>query len=105
MAYTPQATGQVVGIVEEKDATDLQRTIKEVGTSTYVFDADFLRQALGGLGTDNAQGEMYLTDVIAKAVETGHGVASYVLADSVQAEGVNDLVQLAHLRSERTAAS
>lgn len=99
--HTPEATGPVVGIVEEKDATDLQRTIKEIGTSTYIFDADFLRSTLGGLGTDNAQGEMYLTDVIARASEQGKGVASYVLADSIQAEGVNDLVQLATLRAEK----
>ncbi|WP_216379574.1 NTP transferase domain-containing protein [Arcanobacterium phocae] len=101
VAQTPRATGPVVGIVEEKDATDLQRTIKEIGTSTYIFDADFLRSVLGTLGTDNAQGEMYLTDVIARAVDEGKSVASYVLADSVQAEGVNDLVQLATLRAEK----
>ncbi|QRV01969.1 NTP transferase domain-containing protein [Arcanobacterium phocisimile] len=101
VAFTPQATGPVVGIVEEKDASDLQRTIKEVATSTYVFDAEFLREALGGLDTDNAQGEMYLTDVIAKAANDDRGVASYVLADSVQAEGINDLVQLANLRTEK----
>ncbi|QJC22411.1 NTP transferase domain-containing protein [Arcanobacterium buesumense] len=101
VAQTPQATGPVIGIVEEKDASDLQRTIKEIGTSTYIFDADFLRSVLGTLGTDNAQGEMYLTDVIARAVDEGQSVASYVLADSIQAEGVNDLVQLATLRAEK----
>lgn len=98
---TPQSTGSITGIVEEKDATDLQRQIKEIGTSTYIFDADFLRETLDTLGTDNAQGEMYLTDVIAKAVELGKGVGSYVLEDSIQAEGVNDLVQLATLRTEK----
>ncbi|MDP9801216.1 bifunctional UDP-N-acetylglucosamine pyrophosphorylase/glucosamine-1-phosphate N-acetyltransferase [Arcanobacterium wilhelmae] len=101
VAGTPEATGPIVGIVEEKDATDLQRTINEIGTSTYIFDAKFLRESLGTLGTDNAQGEMYLTDLIAKAAETGVGVGSFVLEDSIQAEGVNDLVQLATLRAEK----
>lgn len=98
---TPESTGDITGIVEEKDATDLQRQIKEIGTSTYIFDADFLRETLDTLGTDNAQGEMYLTDVIAKASDLGRGVGSYVLEDSIQAEGVNDLVQLATLRAEK----
>lgn len=101
VAGTPEATGPVVGIVEEKDASDLQRTIREIGTSTYIFDATFLRNTLTTLGTDNAQGEMYLTDVIEKAAQQGAGVASFVLEDSVQSEGVNDLVQLATLRAEK----
>ncbi|WP_073996826.1 NTP transferase domain-containing protein [Arcanobacterium urinimassiliense] len=95
--------GEIVGIVEEKDATVEQKEICEIATSTYVFDAAFLREALATLGTDNAQGEMYLTDVVARAAASGRGVGSYVLADSVQAEGVNDLVQLAGLRKEKNA--
>ncbi|WP_124054235.1 NTP transferase domain-containing protein [Arcanobacterium ihumii] len=98
---TPQATGSVVGIVEENDATDLERQISEIGTSTYIFDAQFLRESLETLGTDNVQGEMYITDVIARAASLEAGVGSYVLADSIQAEGVNDLVQLATLRAEK----
>lgn len=98
---TPDATGPITGIVEEKDATDLQRQINEIGTSTYIFDAEFLRESLGSLGTDNAQGEMYLTDLIAVARDANKDVASFVLEDSVQAEGVNDLVQLATLRAEK----
>lgn len=101
IAGSPGATGSIIGIVEEKDATDLQRTINEIGTSTYIFDAAFLRESLGTLGTDNAQGEMYLTDLIAQAARTGAGVGSFILEDSVQAEGVNDLVQLATLRAEK----
>ncbi|MBM7824779.1 bifunctional UDP-N-acetylglucosamine pyrophosphorylase/glucosamine-1-phosphate N-acetyltransferase [Arcanobacterium pluranimalium] len=101
VAATPSATGNIIGIVEEKDASDLERQIDEIGTSTYIFDAQFLRESLETLGTDNAQGEMYLTDVIARAAALDAGVGSYVLADSIQAEGVNDLVQLATLRAEK----
>lgn len=92
-------TDEIVGIVEEKDASEERRRIHEIGTSTYIFDADFLRESLQTLGTDNSQGEMYLTDVIARAAESGAGVGSYILSDNIQAEGVNDLVQLANLRS------
>ncbi len=94
-------TGAIQGIVEEKDATDEQRKIKEVGTSTYVFAANFLRESLATLGTDNAQGEMYLTDVIARAAQLGKGVGSLVLTDDIQAQGVNDLVQLETLAKEK----
>ncbi|MFY9262404.1 MAG: NTP transferase domain-containing protein [Arcanobacterium sp.] len=101
VAGTPEATGAITGITEEKDATDIERQIKEIGTSTYVFDAAFLREILDTLGTDNAQGEVYLTDAIAKASEQGLRVGSFILGDSMQAEGVNDLVQLATLRAEK----
>ncbi|MDO5025057.1 MAG: NTP transferase domain-containing protein [Trueperella sp.] len=99
-AGTANATGNILGIVEEKDATDTQRQICEVGTSTYVFDLDFLRTALENIGTDNAQGEMYLTDAIAAAVAAGSGVGSYILPNAIEAAGVNDLVQLADLQVE-----
>ncbi|WP_341830392.1 NTP transferase domain-containing protein [Trueperella pyogenes] len=98
-------SGNVIGIVEHRDATDAQREIREIGTSTYVFDIAFLRESLNDLDTNNSQGEMYLTDVVARAHQLGKGVGSFVLQDSVQAEGVNDLVQLASLRAEKTVAS
>ena len=94
------AEGAVAGVVEHKDATREQREIAEINTSTYVFDADFLREAVGGLDTENAQGEMYLTDVVAKAYESSAGVGSYVVEDSWLVEGCNDLVQLAALREQ-----
>lgn len=95
------AAGAVVGIVEHKDAIPEQLKIREIGTSTYVFDIAFLRESLDTLDTNNSQGEMYLTDVVARAHALGAGVGSFVLEDSVQAEGVNDLVQLATLRAEK----
>ncbi len=57
------ADGSVEGIVEQKDANAEQRGITEINSGIYAFDAVVLRQALGRVGTDNAQGEKYLTDV------------------------------------------
>lgn len=94
------ATGQVARIVEEKDATEEERAVREVNTSTYVFDADVLREALSGLGRDNAQGEVYLTDVVAAARAAGRAVRAVRTEDTWSVEGVNDRVQLAALRAE-----
>lgn len=94
------AAGQICGVVEHKDASPAQRDIREVNTSTYAFDLEFLHTSLAALGTSNAQGEMYLTDVVADAYEQGKGVSSYIIEDSSLVEGCNDLVQLAALRSQ-----
>ncbi|MDD7466098.1 MAG: NTP transferase domain-containing protein [Actinomycetaceae bacterium] len=93
--------GAITAVVEEKDASSEQRKIHEINTSVYVFDAAFLRRSLTGLSTDNAQGEMYLTDLVALAANSGAGVGSYTLSNSVEAEGVNDLSQLASLSAEK----
>ncbi|RTE50263.1 NTP transferase domain-containing protein [Actinobaculum sp. 352] len=94
------AAGQVCGVVEHRDATEEQRAIREINTSTYAFDAAFLRDALGNLGTANAQGEMYLTDVVSAAYGADAGVGDLVLDDSWLVEGCNDLAQLATLRAQ-----
>jgi bifunctional UDP-N-acetylglucosamine pyrophosphorylase/glucosamine-1-phosphate N-acetyltransferase len=85
---------QVVGIVEHRDADDRQRSIGEVNTSVYAFDAALLADALGRLGRDNSQGEYYLTDVIAILNEDGHRVVG-VVADAIEGTGVNSHAQLA----------
>ena len=92
--------GEIRGIVEHGDATAEQRDIGEINTSTYVFDAAFLRGAIADLDAANAQGELYLTDVVAAAYRAGAGVAGLLVEDSVLVEGCNDLVQLAALRAE-----
>ena len=69
--------GQVERIVEQKDATDDERAITEVNSGIYAFEATLLTQALAGLGTDNAQGEKYLTDVLALARAAGHRVGAH----------------------------
>lgn len=88
-------TDEVVEIVEERDANDDQRAIAEINAGIYVFDAAVLRHALAQLGRDNAQGEMYLTDVIAIARGDGGRVLPFVAPDASDTEGVNDRVQLA----------
>ncbi|MCU1674468.1 MAG: bifunctional UDP-N-acetylglucosamine diphosphorylase/glucosamine-phosphate N-acetyltransferase [Frankiales bacterium] len=89
------SSGAVTAIVEHKDADDGVRRIREINTSVYAFDAAHLRDALGKLGTDNAQGEEYLTDVVALHRSAGLAVAAHVVPDAPEAMGVNDRVQLA----------
>jgi bifunctional UDP-N-acetylglucosamine pyrophosphorylase/glucosamine-1-phosphate N-acetyltransferase len=97
------ATGEVERIVEEGDATDEERAITEINTGTYAFDADALRDALASIGRKNAQGEMYLTDVVGAARAAGGAVRAIILDDPAAAEGVNDRVQLAHAGAELNA--
>ena len=92
--------GGVAGIVEHQDADTAQREIREINSSVYVFDADVLRGALGRLGRDNAQGEVYLTDVLAIARSDGRTVRAVRVDDQVLVEGVNDRAQLAALGAE-----
>ena len=94
------ADGAVTGIVEQRDATDEQRAITEINSGIYAFDARVLIDALGRLGTDNSQGELYLTDVIGIARADGHRTGALVTGDVWQVEGVNDRVQLANLGAE-----
>ncbi|MFV2144770.1 MULTISPECIES: bifunctional UDP-N-acetylglucosamine diphosphorylase/glucosamine-1-phosphate N-acetyltransferase GlmU [Isoptericola] len=95
-----QGTGDVVAIVEHADATPEQREIREINSSVYVFDAAVLRRGLGGLGSDNAQGEVYLTDVIASARAEGGAVRALLSDDPMLVEGVNDRLALATLGAE-----
>jgi bifunctional UDP-N-acetylglucosamine pyrophosphorylase / glucosamine-1-phosphate N-acetyltransferase len=96
----PGEDGSVAGIVEHKDASPEQRQIDEINAGIYVFDAATLRDGLSRITTDNAQGELYLTDVLAIARGDGKRVGAYVTDDAMQTEGVNDRVQLATLRAE-----
>lgn len=92
--------GTVAAIVEQKDASDTERTITEINSGVYAFDAAVLTDALGRLSTDNAQGEQYLTDVLAIARGDGHRCGSWTCADPWLVEGVNDRVQLATIGAE-----
>jgi bifunctional UDP-N-acetylglucosamine pyrophosphorylase/glucosamine-1-phosphate N-acetyltransferase len=88
------ADGDVQRIVEQKDAAEAELAVTEIGTSVYAFDHRLLRDAVGRLSRDNAQGEEYLTDVISILVGDGHAVPAYV-APADETAGVNDRVQLA----------
>ncbi|WP_229872572.1 bifunctional UDP-N-acetylglucosamine diphosphorylase/glucosamine-1-phosphate N-acetyltransferase GlmU [Promicromonospora soli] len=93
-------TGDVLEIVEHKDATADQLEIREINSSVYVFDAATLRRGLGGLNSKNAQGEVYLTDVVAFARAEGHHVRALLADDPMLVEGVNDRVALSVLARE-----
>lgn len=92
--------GEVLRIVEHKDATDDERRIDEVNSGVYAFDAAVLRDSLGKLGTDNSQGELYLTDVIQLARRDDKVVRGHRIDDADRVAGVNDRVQLAALAAE-----
>jgi len=92
--------GAVTAIVEEKDATEEQRGMREINSGIFVFDAAVLRDALGRLDLDNAQGEMYLTDVVGIAHDDGRRVGALTIRDLWQSEGVNTRSQLARLGAE-----
>ncbi|PKQ17025.1 MAG: bifunctional UDP-N-acetylglucosamine diphosphorylase/glucosamine-1-phosphate N-acetyltransferase GlmU [Actinobacteria bacterium HGW-Actinobacteria-7] len=87
--------GQVEAIVEEKDCSPEQRSIREVNTGTYCFDAAVLFAHLDRLTTANAQGEYYLTDIVALFNSEGMTVSAMVTDDPLETLGVNTRVQLA----------
>jgi len=88
-------SGNVIGIVEEKDADPEQKTIREVCTSFYIFNTDALRAALPRLSNRNAQGEYYLTDTMALIARSGGKVASWISPDPDMLMGVNTRWELA----------
>ncbi|ORW88725.1 bifunctional UDP-N-acetylglucosamine diphosphorylase/glucosamine-1-phosphate N-acetyltransferase GlmU [Mycolicibacter terrae] len=94
------AHSTVTGIVEQADATESQREIREVNAGVYAFDITPLRSALSRLGSDNAQHELYLTDVIGIVRGDGQPVRARHVDDAALVAGVNDRVQLAALAAE-----
>jgi bifunctional UDP-N-acetylglucosamine pyrophosphorylase / glucosamine-1-phosphate N-acetyltransferase len=89
--------GEVVAIVEEKDASPEQRAISEINSGILAFEAAFLASALPRLGNDNAKGEYYLTDTVRLAQDDGLTVGAYPIDDVSETEGANDRAQLAEL--------
>jgi bifunctional UDP-N-acetylglucosamine pyrophosphorylase/glucosamine-1-phosphate N-acetyltransferase len=94
------AQGDVMGIVEEKDATPEQREIREVNTGVILVPTQALRNWLAKLGNNNAQGEYYLTDIVGMAVQQGIAVHTVQPAHEWEIHGINSKAQLAVL--ERT---
>jgi bifunctional UDP-N-acetylglucosamine pyrophosphorylase / glucosamine-1-phosphate N-acetyltransferase len=91
---------EVIGIVEEVDATRSQQAICEVNAGVYAFDIDVLRSALRRLRPHNAQQELYLTDVISIIRQDGQIVRAKHVDDAALVAGINDRVQLAELAAE-----
>jgi bifunctional UDP-N-acetylglucosamine pyrophosphorylase/glucosamine-1-phosphate N-acetyltransferase len=92
-----RADDQVVGIVEQKDASVGQQRINEVNTGVLVAPAKHLKQWLAGLTNKNAQGEYYLTDVIAAAHNAGSSIQTAQPSCAQEVEGANNRLQLANL--------
>ncbi|MDX6347139.1 MAG: bifunctional UDP-N-acetylglucosamine pyrophosphorylase / glucosamine-phosphate N-acetyltransferase [Streptomyces sp.] len=92
------ADGAVLAIVEQKDADDGQKAIREINSGVFAFDARLLADALGKVTTDNAQGEEYLTDTLEILREAGHRVGAAIAADHREIAGINNRVQLAQAR-------
>jgi bifunctional UDP-N-acetylglucosamine pyrophosphorylase/glucosamine-1-phosphate N-acetyltransferase len=92
------ADGGVQAIVEESDATDEQRAIREINAGVYVADADALRRSLARIGADNEQGEQYFTDVLGLLVAEGAPVGGVIAADPDDVLGCNDRRELAARR-------
>ena len=89
------ADGNVTGIVEESDATDEQCAIDEINTGVMLMPAGWLARVLAELEPDNAQGEYYLTDVIASAVAEQLPIVTVEAPDANEVLGINDRAQLA----------
>lgn len=90
-------TGNVICITEQKDADEATLAIKEVNSGIMVLPAKWLRQSLSKLSNNNAQGEYYLTDMVALAVEDGLEINTVCCDDNAEVAGVNTRQQLAEL--------
>ncbi len=92
--------GEVTAIREHKDASEEQRAVREINSGILAIDAEFLIAAIKSLEANNAQGELYLTDIVGLAAGDGRPVGAHLLEDVWQTEGVNDRAQLARLGRE-----
>ena len=92
--------GHVSKIVEHLDANQQELAINEINAGVYIFDASQLRQSLSKLESHNAQGERYLTDVVALLVEDGKPVIAEIVSDNWLVHGINDRFQLAEVAKE-----
>ncbi len=92
--------GRIIRIVEEKDASEEERGICEINSGIYCVEAEFLFRAVGSLTNDNAQGEYYLTDIIARAAGESLLCFAHPCPDPTEVMGVNDRVQLSVAAAE-----
>ncbi len=87
--------GKVLRIVEEKDASPQEKMINEINAGIYCADTKFLFEALDQVGSDNSQGEIYLTDIVDIANKSGHLVNAFVAQEPLEVLGVNSRIELA----------
>ena len=90
-----EADGSVARIVEQKDASSEEAAVTECNSGFYCFDAKALFEALGQVGSDNAQGEFYLTDVLEISRNAGRAVLALLAKDPNECLGINTREQLA----------
>lgn len=88
---------QVTAIVEHKDATEAQRQITEINTGMMIMAGKDLKRWLSQLNSNNAQGEYYLTDVIAMAADEGKVIKASHPSSAIEVEGINNRIQLANI--------
>ena len=93
----------LVGIIEQKDASESDLAVTEVNAGVYVFDRNHLDKALASVTTRNSQGEKYLTDVISILLEQGQSAAAYPITDHWLVAGINDKKQLSEVAAELNA--
>lgn len=91
--------GCILAIAEEKDATIKQRQIKEINAGIYLVNRAFLFAALRQVGTNNAQGEVYLTDIVAQAHQQGLQIHTYIHPEAIDVLGVNSRIELAQAQA------
>lgn len=96
-------TGQIVKIVEARDASPEERAVREINSGIYCVKAAFLFPALERLQPLNAQGEYYLTDIIAQAVAAGLPTQAVLTANAREVEGINSREELAVMEKTRQA--
>jgi len=93
-------SGNFVSIVEHRDASEDELAINEVNAGVYVFDYDLVKTALSKIGTHNAAGEKYLTDVLTEIIKLGKNVKALKVRDNWLVAGVNTRVQLQQVSAE-----
>ncbi len=94
------ANNKIQKIVEEKDATEEIRAIREINSGVMIVDGGKLKTWLKQIDNKNSQGEYYLTDLIELAVQEGQTVNSYIVQNSKEIQGINNKIQLAELERE-----
>ncbi len=91
--------GRIRAIVEDRDATAAEKRIRECNSGVYCVEAPFVWEAISAIGTDNAQGEFYFTDIVAVAVERDLRVEPFVCPDPAEVTGVNSPEELEEVRT------
>lgn len=89
--------GKFIRIVEEKDADEEQKKIKEVNSGTYIFKSRYLFEGLKRINTENAQGEYYLPDALNYIISAGLSVKTIPMKDSIEGRGINTREELLSL--------